>query len=94
MADVNTPTQALPHARVLIDGAPLNPTTQGTPVVDSAGYAVSLSADGTEAFVDYVSGGPATLSLTELDGTVATADALDAPAPVVAPVLSLDAPTA
>jgi hypothetical protein len=91
VADPNTPTQIAPHARILRDGLPLDPSVVGTPVV-TGGYSVSLSGDGHEAFVDYVTGGPGTLDLTEPDGTVDTTDALDASAPVHA--LTLDAPTA
>lgn len=89
MADANTPTQALPHSRIVVNGIPVDPSAGATIAVDG-GYEITQSGDGREAFVHYLSGGPATLTVTE--GATSGTDDLDSPAPSL--TVTLDAPEA
>lgn len=90
MADVNTPTQDLPKARVLVNGSPVDPSVSGVTVSVDGGYEITLSGDGHEAFVHYLTGGPATLTVDE--DTASGTDDLDSPAPIL--TVTLDPPTA
>ena len=92
MTDTNTPTQANPHSRILVDGVPIDPSMEGweAAIVDGDGYRVVEGSGGHEALVEYLTGGTATLAVTTPQGN--GTDDLSSPERIV--VVTLDPPTA